>query len=178
MPRRIPPRLALAIAVLACGCVSYDAVPDSLLSTEPVAEASAPLGGEALAQRKQQMERAQRDMVHFHTTLDGLNRRNDRNGQVLFKGFLDAYMGMYLEPLLLGEWQSRHPELSALDANLRFAKAELLIQLRATSRAQGVIDDIESRYAARGDMLVDYPFGRQSTLRKALELLRSRKWRG
>ena len=82
------------------------------------------------------------------------------------------------DPLLAGEWQSRHPELNAIDANVRFAKAELLIQLGETRRAQAVMDEIERRFHGREDMLVDYPFGDHRALGEGLELLRNRKWRG
>ena len=80
--------------------------------------------------------------------------------------------------LLSGEWQSRHPELTALDANLRFAKAELLVALRMPRRAQAVMDEIEVRFQGREDMLVDYPFGEQRSLGEGLQMLRDRKWRG
>jgi hypothetical protein len=122
------------------------------------------------------MQRAQRDVVHYHATLLSLNRRRDKNGQVLFRGFLEAYLGTHLDPMLRGDWQSRHPELAALDANLRFAKAELLILMRETNRAQREIEEISQRYEGRGDMLVAYPIGGQGTLSEGLEILRNRKW--
>ncbi len=149
----------------------FEAVPVS-------GEESAPLGGEALAQRGRDLRRALRDLRHHHATLEGLHRRRDRNGLALMGGFLDRYLGTYLEPLLRSEWQSRHPELAALDANLRFAQAEVLIQLRSPGRVQDVIDEIERRYAGREEMLVAYPIGAQSTLAEGLAQLRSRKWRG
>jgi hypothetical protein len=176
------PRLVLALAaVLLAGCVTVDVVPREFEGFEAVREAaqdSAPLGGEALAQRKLELERAYADIVHFDATLSCLDHRRDRNGALLFKGFLDAYLGTHVDPMLHAEWQSRHPELSVLDANLRFAKAELLIRLRATSRAQDTIDEIARRYAGRDDMLVAFPFGKQSRLSDGLKLLRDRKWRG
>ena len=55
-------------------------------------------------------------------------------GLVLFTGFLDAYMGLHLDPMLGSEWQSRHPELMGLDANLRLMKAVVLIQMRSPRR--------------------------------------------
>jgi hypothetical protein len=173
--------LAAALAADLAGCVavtSRDQLPPELQHQASAAEASAPLGGEALSQRKMDMQRAYRDMVHFDKTLTSLNRRRDRKGRVLFRNFLDRYMGIHLEPMLMGEWQSRHPELTALDVNLRLAKAELLIQLRERGRAQSVIDEIAHRYEGREDMLVGYPLGGQSRLGDALEAIESRKWSG
>jgi hypothetical protein len=175
---RLPLLLAACAAASYLGCAARFEMPDDFDLEPPTARGSGPLGGEALSQRKQQLERAQRDMVHFHTTLESLHHRRDRNGLVLFSGFLDAYMGRHLEPLLDGKWQSTHPELMALDANLRFARAEVLIQMRAPRRVQDVIDGITERYEGRGSMLVEFPIGGQSTLEQALEILSSRKWRG
>ena len=163
---------------LFAACASSDRAPADLLPETSAAEASAPLGGDALVQRKNEMRRAHGDMVHFYETLASLRHRDDKNGLVLFSKFLDVYLGMHVDPLLAGEWQSRHPELTALDANLRFAKAELLIRLRMPRRAQGVMDEIEQRFQGREDMLVDYPFGQQRSLGEGLRLLSERKWRG
>ena len=74
--------------------------------------------------------------------------------------------------------QSRHPELMALDANLRLAKAEVLIQMRSPKRVQEVIEELQKRYAGREDMLVEFPIGKQGTLRDGLRRLGERKWRG
>lgn len=175
------PSLPLALAAaaaLALACASTPRAPSDLLPETSAAEASSPLGGEALVQRKSEMRRAHGDMVHFTRTLESLRHRDDKNGMVLFSKFLDAYLGMHVDPLLAGEWQSRHPELTALDANLRFAKAELLIRLRMPRRAQDVMDQIEERFQGREDMLVDYPFGTQRPLGEGLLLLVERKWQG
>jgi hypothetical protein len=175
------PALALTLLVtlsLSLACAGTDRAPADLLPETSVAEASAPLGGEALVQRKSEMRRAHGDMVHFSRTLDTLRHRDDKNGMVLFSKFLDAYLGTHVDPLLAGEWQSRHPELTALDANLRFAKAELLIRLRKPRRAQRVMDQIEERFQGREDMLVDYPFGTQHPLGESLQMLVERKWKG
>ncbi len=145
---------------------------------EPLPEASAPLGGDALIQQKRDLRRAQGDMVRFHATLESLHQRRDSNGLVLFSQFLDAYMGLYLDPLLRSEWQSRHPELAAFDANLRLVKAEVLVQLRSPRRVEKTLQEIERRYTGREDMLVDYPIGKRGTLGEGMEILRKRKWRG
>jgi hypothetical protein len=178
LPRAIGVATALALGALASACVGVDRAPGDLLPEASAAEASQPLGGEALVQRKHEMRRAHADMIHFHKTLQSLHHREDKNGLVLFSQFLEAYLVVHVDPLLAGEWQSRHPELTALDANLRFAKAELLIQLRLPRRAQEVMDQIEQRFQGRADMLVDYPFGHQRPLGEGLEMLRERKWKG
>jgi len=170
--------LAGALCAALLGCAGHTEFQDVLLLEPTAAEQSTPLGGAALGQRKQDMRRAHRDMLHFHTTLESLQERKDRNGLVLFSQFLDAYMGLHLDPLLASEWQSRHPELMALDANLRLVKAEVLIQMRSPQRVQQVIEELQERYAGRGDMLVEFPIGKQGTLRDGLKRLGERKWRG
>lgn len=167
--------LAAALALAACRTPS---APDTLLGPEETAAESRPLGGQSLAQRKQELDRAWRDLVHFHATLESLRHRKDRNGFVLFSGFVDAYMGTHLDPLIEPEWQSEHPELQGLDANVRLVQAELLMHLRNPQRMQRALNEIERRYAGRGEMLVDYPVGEQSRLADAIENLKTRKWRG
>ena len=110
--------------------------------------------------------------------LESLHERKDRSGTIMLAGFLDAYMGTHLEPLLDSQWQSRHPELASMDATLRLAKAEVLMHMRETRRMQQTLDELGKRYESRGEMLVEYPVGQQTTLREALETLRDRKWRG
>ena len=170
------------LAGAACGalfaCAGQTEFQDVLALEPTAAEQSTPLGGPALALRKQEMQRAHRDMLHFHTTLESLQQRKDRNGLVLFSQFLDAYMGMHLDPLLQNEWQSRHPELMALDANLRLAKAEVLVEMHSPGRVQEVIEELQKRYAGREDMLVEFPIGKQGTLRDGIKKLSERKWRG
>jgi hypothetical protein len=170
--------LAIAACAALFACASSTEFQDVLVLEPTAAEQSMPLGGTALAQRKQDMQRAHRDMMNFHTTLESLHDRKDRNGLMLFSQFLDAYIGMHLDPLLASEWQSRHPELMALDANLRLVKAEVLIQLRSPQRVQQVIEELKKRYAGREDMMVEFPIGKQGTLRDGLKRLGERKWRG
>jgi hypothetical protein len=170
--------LAAAFCGALLACAGHTEFQDVLLLEPTAAEQSTPLGGAALVQRRQDMQRAHRDMLHFHTTLESLQERKDRNGLVLFSQFLDAYMGLHLDPLLASEWQTRHPELMALDANLRLVKAEVLIQMRSPQRVQQVIEELRERYAGREDMLVEFPIGKQGTLRDGLKRLSERKWRG
>ena len=169
--------LTLAALVLATAfglaCAS-----DEAIDLEEVRANEAPLGGEALLQRKHDLERAHRDLLHFHATLTSLVDRHDSRSIGLFDSFLAAYLAEYLDPLLRSEWQSRHPELAGVDASLRFAKAELLIQMRYPSRVQKAIEEIERRFQGREALLIDYPVGRQGTLGEGLQLLRDRKWKG
>jgi len=92
--------------------------------------------------------------------------------------FLDAYIDRHLNPLLRSEWQSRHPELSALDASLRLVEAEVFVELRDTGRVQEALDEVARRFQGRETLLVDYPVGQQTQLGAAIESLRKRKWRG
>jgi hypothetical protein len=170
--------VTLGLLALAAGCASEPVIPATFDIEKSAAEESQPLGGEALALRKREMNRAQRDMRHFHATLRGLDERKDRSGKILFSQFLDAYMGLHLEPLLAGEWQSNHPELMALDAGLRLAKADVLIWMHEQRRAQQTIDELKRRFQGRETMLVEYPIGGQTTLQQAIEMLKERKWRG
>jgi len=175
---RILPLLVALLWLPACAITPHDELTAEIELAEEVtaAEQSAPLGGEALAQRRLEMRRAQKDLVHFHATLESLNRRRDRSGQQLFRGFLDAYLGTHVEPLVSGEWTSHHPELASMDASLRLLTAELLIQMRETSRAEREIELVAERYEGHGDMIVAYPIGSQGTLSEALDTLRERKW--
>ena len=63
----------LASVALAFGCsVPHEAPPD-FATQMTVAEETAPLGGTALAQRRIEMERAHRDLIQLHTTLESLH---------------------------------------------------------------------------------------------------------
>src|SRR5262245_52622917 len=170
--------LAASLAFASLGCVSTDKPPDKIVPEAKLAESSQPLAGEALRERKRELQRADKDIGHFQETLASLRYRKERNGLVQFSHFLDSYLGVHLHPLLEGEWQSRHPELAALDANVRFAEAELLVHLQDRGRAEDAMDEIQKRFAGREDMLVAYPIGKQTPLGKALKELRERKWSG
>ena len=150
--------------------------PDQREMADGAVEEEAPLGGEALAQRRMDLDRAWRDLLHFDATMQSLVDRKDSRSVALLDSFLDQYMGTHLDGLLSPTWQSSHPEVMALDANLRFMKAEILTQMRYTRRVQESIDDIEDRYMGRESMLVEYPVGEQRALGEALEMLRERKW--
>ncbi len=169
--------LVTALA-LSFGCVSAPGpIEDEFAPDRSAAEESVPLGGDALAERKSEMQRSLRDLMHFHRTLSSLAGRRDREGFSNFAEFLDAYLGTHVDPLLAAQWQSRHPEVMALDANLRLMKAEIFILLRDTSRVQDTIEDITALYGGRENMLVEFPNGDQGTLHEGLQKLQRDKWR-
>jgi hypothetical protein len=159
-------------------CASSPELPAGLLDERAAVEENTPLGGEALTQRKLEMKRAYKDLIHFQVTFESLHQRKDRNGLILFSEVTGTYMGAHLQPLLRNEWQSEHPEVMGLDANLRFIQAEVLMQMNDPGAVQQAIDEIERRYKGHENMLVDYPIGDQSPLGQALQILRDRKWRG
>jgi hypothetical protein len=163
----------LAALLTACGGARLDYGQSNGLVIE-----EAPLGGEALLQRKTDLQRAYDDMVAFQLTMAELIDRRDSRGLSVFDDFVAQYVGQHLEPLLVSNWQSTHPETMAVDANLRFVKADVLVQMRYPRRVQRVIDDIERRYEGRMGMLVDYPIGQQTPLGDAIEILKHRKWDG
>lgn len=167
--------LATLLLLPAFGCApGMD--PDLLEAEDTALEEEAPLGGEALARRRLDLDRAWRDLLHFQSTMQSLVDRGDSRSVALLDDFLAEYMGRHLDGLLRPAWQSTHPEVMALDANLRFMKAEILAQMRYTRRVQQAIDDIEARFQGRESMLVEYPVGEQRALGEAIELLRDRKW--
>ena len=168
----------LAGLVLLLGCTGARDLPVDIVLEDATAEETAPLAGSALLQRRQQLERAQGDLVRFHETVGDLVHRRDRDGKARFEQFLHAYFGLHLDPLLRAEWQSRHAEVMALDANLRLLKAQILIRLRETAQAERVLAELTHRFRGREDILVSYPIGRQTPLGEALEKIKSAKWKG
>ncbi|MEM9176665.1 MAG: hypothetical protein AAGC67_15685 [Myxococcota bacterium] len=168
---------ALAFAAVApfLACAG-NSEPDFAAMDVQNAVEEAPLGGEALAQRRMDLDRAWRDLLHFEATMESMVDRRDSRSVALLDGFLDEYMGTHLAALLAPQWQSSHPEVMALDANLRFLQAELFAQMRYTRRVQESIEDIENRFLGREGMLVEYPRGEQRPLGEALQMLRDRKW--
>jgi len=158
---------------LLAACASSGYRPVEFGSTEKPAEEASPLGGASLDLRRENMARMYKDLVHFRTSLDDSEKRGDRTTTVALSYFVDAYIGMHLDPMLAGEWQSRHPELWGVDADLRLAKAEVLVHMHDRGRANDVLDELGARYAGREDMLVHYPIGSQSPLGKAMSMIRA-----
>lgn len=169
--------IGLLAAIAICAAACSGARPMYEVSDDLVVE-EAPLGGEALLQRRLDMERALGDMLAFQATMASLIDRRDSKGLSTFDEFVAKYMGRHLDPLLVSRWQSTHPEVQAIDINLRFVKADVLVQMRYPRRVQDSINDIQIRYQGRDDMLVEYPVGEQSTLAEAIAILKERKWDG
>lgn len=168
----LAPFLLLA-QLMGCATGMDPALQDAM---DEAAEEEAPLGGEALARRRLDLTRAWRDLLHFDETMQSLVDRKDSRSIAILDGFLAQYMGQHLDPLLRPQWQSSHPEVMALDANLRFMQAQILADMRYPRRVQQSIDDIQIRFEGRETMLIEYPVGEQRSLGDALELLRDRKW--
>ena len=163
------------IATQLLGCVTARDVAFEE-AMDAAVEEEAPLGGEALARRRLDLARAWRDLLHFEDTMQSLVDRRDSRGVAILDNYLSQYMGEHLDPLLRPQWQSSHPEVMALDANLRFMKAQILADMRYTRRVQSSIEDIEIRFQGRESMLVEYPVGEQRPLGEALQILRDHKW--
>jgi hypothetical protein len=166
----------LLLALQLTGCASKEGPEGGTEAEQQEALVETSLNGEALSQRRTDLVRAWRDLVHLDETMRGLSDRNDSPSIVLLDNFIAEYMGKHLDPLLEPEWQSSHPEVMALDANLRFMKAQLLSNMRYPRKVQESIDDIEGRFEGRESMLVEYPVGEQRALGEALEMLRDQKW--
>lgn len=170
--------VACSLLLGSVGSTGCSGIQTQYISESRWLEEEAPLGGEALAQRKQDLERAVRDMTAFHSTMSSLIDRRDSSGLVIFDDFVVSYLVRHLDPLLSADWQSSHPEVMGTDANLRFIKADILVQMHHPRRVQGVIEEIELRYHGRDGMLIGYPIGEQRTLSDALSILKNRKWGG
>lgn len=168
--------IPLLLSAQLFGCATGGLDPAYEEAAKIAAEEEAPLGGEALARRRMDLNRAWRDLLHFEETMQSLVDRKDNRGVALLDGFLAQYMGQHLDPLLRPRWQSSHPEVMAIDASLRFLKAQILSEMRYPRRVQEVIDDIENRFQGRENMLIEYPVGEQRSLGEGLQLLRDRKW--
>lgn len=175
MSRRITLAIACALALCACATDPRSDYEDP--SSLVAARDEVAFGGEALAQRKLELQRAVADVSDFLETLTSMKDRGDEHGIELFRSFVDRYLLSHVGALLAPEWQSRHPELIRHDANLRFVQSELLIELAYTKWARDEIETLRERYKERGNMLVEYPMGRQTTLREALTELRDRQTR-
>ena len=167
--------LAGSLCIVALGCAAPN---PGYVQRDHVMSDESPLGGAALDQRKHDLGRAYRDMVHIHRTMQSLIDRKDGRALSELDRFVDRYIGVHLDPLLRAQWQSTHPELMARDASLRFLQAEVLIQMRYPRRVQDVRDEIERRYMGQSDLLIEYPIGKQGTLQQGLEILATRKWKG
>ena len=178
--RRSPPLGPIAMALFAglvgqiLGCAA--GVDPEMEMQAAYAEEEIPLGGAALAQRRTDLNRAWRDLLHFDATMQSLVDRKDIENVAVLDDFLSQYMAEHLDPMLRPGWQSANPELMAIDANLRFMKARILAEMQYPKKAERAIVDIEVRFAGRESMLVEYPVGERRPLLEALVLLREHKW--
>ena len=92
-----------SLAMAEIGCSSSGRLPPGFGAPETAAEEAAPLGGTSLGHRRRRMERMYRDLAQMQTSLDDVGRRADRSGLRQLRGFVDAYMGLHLEPMLRPE---------------------------------------------------------------------------
>ena len=155
---------------LGCGGIPVTMAEDN--PRPPLADGAA-LSGEGLEQRKREMQRAMRDMVHIGATMESL-RLHAGSDDDLFRDYIDRYLEEQVDPLLSSSTASEDPGLAALGASLHFVKGDLLVEMSERYRVWGVIDEIDDRFEGRDSLIVDYPIGSQTTLRDALEYLRER----
>ncbi len=166
------PLLAGLLLALALGaCATRWTGSDYYVEQAPAVEPDHQLSGEALVQRKQTLRRLHRDLKSFHSATQGMRRHRNLAGISSFEAFLHPFLERQVEPLVAGPGASWHPELELLQANLLFAEAALLIELRDRRRLSRVAFKIGRRFAGRGHMLVEYPLGEESTLQAALRVL-------
>ena len=91
--------MTLTALPLLFGCAAgSDPQPEEM--TVSAEEEEAPLGGEALARRRMDLDRAWRDLLHFELTMSSLVDRKDSRSVALLDGFLDEYMSTHLAGLL------------------------------------------------------------------------------
>ena len=80
--------LALLVAMPIFGCAAGSDPSFDEMAEESIEE-EAPLGGEALAQRRMDLDRAWRDLLHFEETMESLVDRKDSRSVALLDSFLD-----------------------------------------------------------------------------------------
>lgn len=170
--------LAFSLALLGgLGCSSggYTPVPPNFALGTSSGEDASPLAGATLDHRRRLLERRFADLAQIAEALEQSEYRGEKPAVVQLRRFADAYVGMHVDPLLAETWQSRHPELVALDAALRLRNADLLVRMHENDRARHAVDQIEKLYEGRMDMLVEFPSGVQRSLRDSLKDVREGK---
>ena len=160
----------LALALATCLATPGTLEPLEVTRVEPTAA----LTGEALEQRKREMQRASRDLAHFGATLASLHL-HPQGPNSRFEEFVLLFLDGHVQPLLVGATASEEPSLTTVEAGLRFVAAEVLIEMGERRRAQRAIDEIQRRFEGRASMLVEYPLGEQSTMLDALRALGERE---
>jgi hypothetical protein len=161
---------ALVSLLVGIGCAR--AVEDALDSREESPEAA----GQALIQRRHDLERIHSGLLALRDSVDVIRSRPDPVNRELIGDFAFAYLAMHVDPLLAPGWQSASPALEGLDAEMRLLEAELLMRLEHRSDAERVLDEIERRFAQRSDLVVNYPVGKQSSLTEAVRIARAPRW--
>ena len=89
----------LFLALSLAGCASVDGTDGTSAAQQEVLEETS-LNGEALAQRRTDLTRAWRDLVHLDETMQTLTDRGDSPSIVLLDNFIAEYMSKHLDPLL------------------------------------------------------------------------------
>jgi hypothetical protein len=168
--------LALAAALSLPACAAFSGRGDYYETQERVSEPQRHVAGQALIQTKQRMRRAQRDLIVFQASMESLRRHRSLQDIALFEAFVRTYIAEHVDPLLAQDNRSWHPELLTLDANLRFAKGAVLIEMRDRRRLDRLIRAIATRFDGMESMLVEYPIGTKSTLRDGIRELRRGRW--
>ncbi len=160
---------AIAVGALAC---AQGGDRDLYEKRARVEETQSHTGGQALHERKGRMQRTQRDLMHIQRTLETL-RRHRYDGQIaVFASFVRPYLAERVDPLISDRDASWHPELVPLDANLLFAKAAVLAELRDGGAVNRVARVIDNRFAGMDSLIVEYPRGEQRTVGESLAQLR------
>jgi hypothetical protein len=165
-------------AALALGCATTSGSPTTGWRMRTRHEANAPLGGEALSQRRLDLERSlpRPRTLHRDDRRAAPARRQERARDVQrVRGF---YVSKHVIRCSSPNGRAA-PEIAQRDANARLAVASLWAKLGATSSASRMLDDIERASRAAARWSVGYPIGSESTLRDAVKRLRSRSgWSG
>lgn len=167
--------LGAGTALLLTACSTTWTGSDYFARSAPVTEADSQIAGEALEQRKLKMRRAHQDLVSLHATVETLRRHKSLTDIRVMESYLDGYLDEYVDPMISEKDESWHPELQVLDANLLFAKAAVLIELRDRSAVDRVIAGIEKRFQGMNNLPVEYPVGTRTTLGQGLRDLHSNR---
>ena len=170
-------RLTLVV-VLVLGFAACAAKPpvDPILGPRLSAEPPPPLGGASLAKARDELLRAERELVHFQKTLVSLRQRSDVDGHNRFRRHVWAHLVQRVDPMLARAWPSEHLELAALDAQLRLMKVEVLLQMGHPLLCQRAINDIRRRFPDTERILVTAPTAGDATLEEALMAVQLRRY--
>ena len=166
--RNFATALAAACVIAATACAPRWTGSDYFERHAQAVEPDTQVTGEALIQQKQKMRRVHRDLKSFHATAESLRRHRNLEGIESLEAFLHPYLRHHVAPLVAAQSPTWHPELELLQANLMFAEAAVLIELRDRGRLRRITNQIKIRFG-RKSMLVEYPLGSESTLAKGLK---------